>query len=213
MAQRTCSAPECGQPQRSGPYCPTHYHRMKKYGTTDSPTEGRVCRIEGCAEPMRSAEYEMCRSHMQLWKKYGTVAPAVVRLERFMEKVEAGPDGCWDWTASLTEQGYGRFAAGHGAPYQKAHRASWEMFRSEIPDGLEIDHLCYNRRCVNPDHLEPVSPAVNQRRRAERVTHCAEGHEYTANNTYVSKENERHCRTCHRKAMQKYRLRSARSPR
>src|SRR5438132_1259918 len=95
--------------------------------------------------------------------------------------------GCWLWMRSLTTRGYGQFARNR----QRfcAHRVSYELVRGAIPEGLQIDHLCRTRSCVNPDHLEPVTAQVNQRRGrtisayyATR-THCVNGHEFTPENT------------------------------
>lgn len=83
--------------------------------------------------------------------------------ERFHAKYSIDPaTGCWNWLNALGRNGYGRFwMAGR---LHTAHRVSWELNVGEIPDGLHIDHLCRNRRCVNPAHLEPVTVIENNRR-------------------------------------------------
>lgn len=122
--------------------------------------------------------------------------------ERFWEKV-AWSDGCWLWTGGLTK-GYGEFLASSDGRRNQvhvyAHRFAYELVVGPIPPGMHIDHLCRTPRCVNPAHLEPVTPQTNTLRsvklgRAFR-THCPQGHEYSAANTYVSKRNQRHCKTC-----------------
>lgn len=86
-----------------------------------------------------------------------------VRLIRNSEFVA----GCWEWRRSLTKDGYGRIdmLVKHGVSYPRmAHRISYETFVGPIPEGLQIDHLCRNRSCINPDHLEPVTAKENIRR-------------------------------------------------
>lgn len=86
--------------------------------------------------------------------------------ERFWEKVDRrGPDECWPWLAA-TSQGYGIFHVRVGEPLARAHRFSYGLLVGAIPDGLVLDHLCRNRACVNPEHLEPVTYRVNNLRAA-----------------------------------------------
>lgn len=125
-------------------------------------------------------------------------------IERFMEKVVATYDGCWEWTAYVGNSGYGRFYVDDRGAL--AHRWSYEFHVGPIPDGLVLDHLCRNRKCVNPEHLEPVtlsenvlrgtSPEVN-RERFRAITHCPQGHPYSDDNTYVNR-GSRCCRICKR---------------
>lgn len=124
-------------------------------------------------------------------------------IERLMAKVDVNPGGCWEWTASKNRDGYGKFATGRGG-WIGAHRAAYQLIVGPIPDGKELDHLCRNRGCVNPDHLEPVEHKVNVRRgalgqttaaRQRGKTHCPQGHEYTPENTRMCRTG-RSCRQC-----------------
>ena len=130
--------------------------------------------------------------------------------ERFLEKVLPGPSGCWEWLGARHPKGYGSFHMNDGGRTQRAHRVAYELFVGPIPEGLEIDHLCRNRGCVNPGHLQPVTGQVNQlrgltvtRRLAERMR-CNHGHEFTPENTYWKPKpngrSYRQCRECHRQS-------------
>jgi len=107
---------------------------------------------------------------------------------------------CWRWTA-FTHQGYGKCAVPELGE-QLAHRVSYIVFRGEIPEGLTLDHLCRNRWCVNPWHLEPVSNVENVMRgegvcaRNARKTHCKHGHELSPENIYWRPNGRRECATC-----------------
>lgn len=130
--------------------------------------------------------------------------------ERITRNCSVDTRGCWNWH-SVAPDGYGRI----GVSYEKklAHRVSYEDFVGKIPDGLELDHLCMNTRCVNPAHLEPVTGAENKRRagsagamdRRSANTHCKHGHEYTPENTRITKDGHRDCKTCGKEKMRRLR--------
>lgn len=126
---------------------------------------------------------------------------------RFWDKVQPEPNtGCWLWTGGTTRGDYGTFYFGDLVTPRKgtgyAHRLSYRTFVGAIADGLQIDHLCRVRCCVNPHHLEPVTQRENILRgeglaaKEARQTHCLRGHEFSEVNTYICKAGQRHCRKC-----------------
>jgi hypothetical protein len=134
--------------------------------------------------------------------------------DRFWAKVEAMPTGCWEWRASRDRDGYGRFR--FPGCLRRSHRLAYEWLVGEIPEGLQLDHLCRNTACVNPTHLEPVTSKENTRRGLRprlpnrAVTHCPQGHEYSPENTYrCPPKGWRSCRECSREAGRRHRARLA----
>lgn len=128
--------------------------------------------------------------------------------DRFWEKVEK-TDSCWLWSSALF-QGYGIFSLRRGKTI-RAHRLAYELLVGPIPDGLEIDHLCYVRRCVNPSHLEAVTTQVNVKRANARRWAaatpngcCTSGHPFTEENTYRW-NGKRWCKTCRNAHRRRYR--------
>lgn len=123
--------------------------------------------------------------------------------EHIAAKFGAAENGCWEWHGARDKYGYGQ--AWWNGGRVKAHRLVYELLVADIADGLQIDHLCRNRCCVNPQHLEPVTRRVNIQRgespagQHSRATHCPQGHPYHGDNLYVRPSNNgRECRTCRR---------------
>jgi len=127
---------------------------------------------------------------------------------RFWNKVCALPDGCWRWTGCESgKAGNRRGIFRWKGTNVFAHRLAYLHLVGDIPTGLELDHLCRNTLCVNPNHLEPVSHRENiLRGMAARTgntlehieTHCPQGHLYDGANTYICSKGHRHCRSCMR---------------
>lgn len=120
--------------------------------------------------------------------------------DRFWSKVDT-TGLCWEWTASRNAKGYGCFRVADRRN-ATAHRVAWEMLVGVIPEGMQLDHLCRNRSCVNPDHLEVVDGRTNTLRgnamsaRWARRTHCNYGHPFDEENTRVWGNDGRRCAQC-----------------
>jgi HNH endonuclease len=151
-----------------------HYLRWKRQGDDFDRSLGAVpkgghwgpprgvCSIDGCDEPHFARGW--CNRHWRRWQRRGG-DPAIHRYDLpliDMFNARWVPDGdCWRWTGDVSVRGYGRIKR------RAAHRVSYELFVGPIPAGMTIDHLCFNTRCVNPAHLEPVTAEENLRREWE----------------------------------------------
>jgi len=132
-------------------------------------------------------------------------------ISRFSKKIEE-QNGCWIWKGCLRSNGYGEFW--NGSKKVLSHRFAYETSKNPIPKGLTVDHLCRNRACCNPNHLEIVSRGENVIRgigptaKNSRKTHCPQGHEYNTQNTTITKDGYRRCKICHSNEGKRFRAKN-----
>lgn len=164
----------------------------------------RVCAVAECDR--RQHARSLCKTHYNRELRDRPFPPLPVPYaagndEAFWSRVEKS-DGCWEWTGSKTAQGYGNVRLPTGTNGY-AHRVAYTLAIGEIPAGKVLDHLCRNRSCVRPDHLEPVSQRENVLRGASAYgplkTACPHGHDMTdATNVYARPDGSKVCRSCAR---------------
>lgn len=173
-----CSIPNCGMKVQSRGLCTKHYTRLLRYGDPLGWAEGRGLTVE----------------------------------ERFWRKVDIRPDH-WLWTGNCTPNGYGKFSWREDGKIISvgAHVFAYRLLVGPIPeDRPYLDHVverCQRKDCCWPAHLEPVTPAENNRRHYIRQTHCVNNHEFTPKNTKIVKGSQRVCRQCGRDRGKAYRER------
>ncbi len=162
---RRCTAPGCEAKHYGLGYCQVHYSKAKR-----RPHRKSTKACSACGGPYYARGW--CKTHYRAWKRSGSPQRRRETLpERISRFVVESPNGCWEWNGSRFKTGYGKMRI--DGRTVSVHRASYEAHVGPIPDGLQIDHLCRNRPCCNPAHLEPVTASENLRRaaaaRRERV--------------------------------------------
>ena len=140
---------------------------MTSFNPGDRVTDGkRICSFDGCDRKHYGRGY--CRGHWEQWHRGNPLKPlagrAIPVMERFFQKVEK-TENCWNWTGFVNVR-YGRMRVNGIKIY--AHRFSYEKFVGPIPSGMEVDHICLNYICVNPDHLRLVTRKQNMEHQSDR---------------------------------------------
>lgn len=182
-----------------------------------------ACVVAGCGAATHARE--LCASHYSRARRGVPFDRPMQRhwpvtAHRFWSFVDSsrGSESCWLWLGPLNEQGYGkaRLPKPVVSGPRGAHRVAWYWTFGCLPaDGIQLDHLCRVRRCVNPAHLEEVTPRENTMRSdASSVAYslrdrCDAGHELSGGNLAVRRDGSRKCRRCHRDYMRQYRRRAA----
>lgn len=169
-------------------------NRASSFFTASIPKRGKKSKPESFEIQLRSTKRPQRRPRL--------ATDPLVRFERLYAR---NRKGCWLWTGALTDKGYALFWS--GTKTVLAHKWRYEFQNGLVPKGLQLDHTCRRRHCVNPGHLEPVTGSVNVRRgirgQMERSKkRCPKGHAYSPENTLiVSTTGERRCRACRRNSV------------
>ena len=180
MADGTCSVDGCLNAARARGWCTKHYARWRHHGSTDALMHERgtplpPCLIDGCELPgTGQGGFGWCYKHYRRYRRHGdplatsrVVGDDVARFASYLSEGHAPDDSpdlgrCWLWTGHKNVDGYAVMAS--DLPTQSAHRWSYRHHVGPLVDGLELDHLCRVRHCVNPYHLDPVPQAINKKR-------------------------------------------------
>lgn len=183
LTHRECSEEACDRPARARGLCTKHYQRLKSSGdpnlvrTTAKTGPLPSCSVPDCSSEARNHTSPFCEKHYSRNKRHGS--PDVIlkdhtpAVERWKTSYEIDPKtGCWKWTGrgNTRKGGYGLVSDGAAQSSIPAHVFVYEQVVGPVPEGMELDHLCNDKGCVNPQHLEPVTRSENARRIHERGT-------------------------------------------
>ena len=165
---KTCNIDGCEKPSRTRSWCSTHYKRWQRRGDPlgSAPLpEKKTCNIDGCDKPRKARGW--CNAHWTRWRKHGDPLGVAYRGPEatFLAMTEplVGDPGCIIWTGA-TNGGYGCLSV--NGRIVRAHRFAWEQINGPIPAGMFLDHTCYERSCVNVDHLRLATPKQNSTNRS-----------------------------------------------
>lgn len=198
-----CAVKGCGSAPHARGWCLKHYARWQRHGDpTVTLRPGGLCAVADCEREIKARGF--CKNHYVRFMRYGDPLGGPGKgsqrqdpQARFWKKVEK-TKGCWIWRGPLSNLGYGQFWL--DGRTVRAHRFAYEQEHGPIPGRLQLDHLCKNRACVRPSHLEAVTAKVNNARsnspsaRNTRKTHCPRGHSYAEEG--VIYRGRRYCAAC-----------------
>ena len=206
-----CEVQDCDRRAGTRGLCDAHYSRLLRHGDVDVVAKpgrkkqpARPCSIDGC--DLRHKAQGYCSMHYQRLLRKSDPGPAATIRESFMDgvlsRLDVGhPLGCWIWTSTRSADGYGR-ARSVTEGWKPVHRLVFEYLRGPVAHDMTLDHLCRNRLCANPDHLEVVTMRTNVLRgygpsaANARKTHCLRGHPLFGENLRINSQKRRVCRTC-----------------
>lgn len=173
---RLCTVSGCEKKHYAKGYCNKHYQRVCSSGTADDRKRILTCTVSGCGKSHKSNG--LCLMHYTRMIRHGDLdRVSVIRgddKKRMINSVDIDDSGCWNWIKSIN-MGYG--VTSLRGKREQAHRASWMVFVGEIPNGMQINHKCHNKMCINPDHLYVGTQKENMRdmEDAGRAVRCVGG--------------------------------------
>lgn len=188
----------------------TKYAGKAPYPFTPGDNMTGQCSVSGCSAKINARGW--CMKHYTRWKRHGDPLwepPPTLSFEQRLARHVLITASCWLWTGATSRGGYGHASPAPGR-FRQAHRWVYETLAGPIPDGMQLDHLCRVVNCVNPDHLEVVTPAENVARSSSaRKRYCIKGHDLTIEANVLRKGNLRRCRPCLAEHAREHRRRAA----